>query len=537
MATLIEKKTSSTKLEILTVTIFAMLALAIVLYLRVRLLGMPFERDEGEYAYSGQLILKGFPPYLHAYTMKLPGMAYLSALFMFCFGVNIQALHLGLLISNLLSTAFIFLIARKLFGTTSATVSAAVFGLMTVSQHLLGAFAHATHFILFFVLAASYFLLAGDGSLSRLRYVVAGVFLGCAFLIKQHAILFLASTLIFSWINSKNDRRKPGHWILLIIGFIAPYLLTLFLLLKQGAFNTFWLWTVSYASAYATGLTPLLGWLNFKSQMTDILGSMWPFWGLATAGLLNLAARRDSRGAFFCLLLLLAATVAICPGFYFRPHYFILLTPAVALLAGSLLSGKSFPKVVRLFLITAFFAAAIFQLWQERLLLFAATPEEYLKKAYQTTKPFVESAVVADYVKNITAKNERIVVLGSEPQIYFYSDRLSATGHIYMYPLMEEQPYALKMQAEMLQQISRHRPTIIILVDDLSSWLFVSKDGENFRAQLGDFMKNSYELTGVASVSRENESFYVFGERAKQFVPNSGSRILVYKIKQGASGG
>jgi len=236
-------------------------------------------------------------------------------------------------------------------------------------------------------------------------------------------------------------------------------------------------------------------------------------------------------------LLLLAATIAICPGFYFRPHYFILLVPAVALLAGSLLGGKIIPKIARPLLITAFFAAAIFQLWQERMLFFTATPEEYLKKAYQTTKPFVESSVVADYVKSITPKNERIVVLGSEPQIYFYSDRLSATGHIYMYPLMEEQPYALKMQAEMLEQISRHRPTSIILVDDLSSWLSVSKDGEKFRARLGDFLKNRYELTGVAAVSRENESFYVFGERAKQFVPNSGSRILVYKLKQGASGG
>jgi hypothetical protein len=31
------------------------------------------ERDEGEYAYAGQLMLQGIPPYQLAYTMKLPG--------------------------------------------------------------------------------------------------------------------------------------------------------------------------------------------------------------------------------------------------------------------------------------------------------------------------------------------------------------------------------------------------------------------------------------------------------------------------------
>ena len=45
----------------------AWIALAIVLLfvvaVRIRLLDMPLERDGGEYAYMGQLILQGVPPY------------------------------------------------------------------------------------------------------------------------------------------------------------------------------------------------------------------------------------------------------------------------------------------------------------------------------------------------------------------------------------------------------------------------------------------------------------------------------------------
>jgi len=40
---------------------------------RFRLRDFPLERDEGEYAYAGQLILQGIPPYQLAYNMKLPG--------------------------------------------------------------------------------------------------------------------------------------------------------------------------------------------------------------------------------------------------------------------------------------------------------------------------------------------------------------------------------------------------------------------------------------------------------------------------------
>src|SRR6185369_3075097 len=142
------------RVEQLFAALFAAVATAIVLYVRVRLLEMPLERDEGEFAYSGQLVLKGLSPYLHAYTMKLPGMAYLNALFFTCFGTTVSAVHLGLLIANLISALLLFHIARRLFGATAGAVTSGLFLLMTASQHLLGTFAHATHFVLLFVLAA-----------------------------------------------------------------------------------------------------------------------------------------------------------------------------------------------------------------------------------------------------------------------------------------------------------------------------------------------------------------------------------------------
>jgi hypothetical protein len=41
-------------------------------FVRVRLLDIPLERDEGEYAYTARLILEGIPPYTESYDLKMP---------------------------------------------------------------------------------------------------------------------------------------------------------------------------------------------------------------------------------------------------------------------------------------------------------------------------------------------------------------------------------------------------------------------------------------------------------------------------------
>jgi hypothetical protein len=62
--------------------VVALATIGLVVYVRVRLASIPLERDEGEYAYAGQLILDGIPPYVLAYNMKFPGTYYAYAALM-----------------------------------------------------------------------------------------------------------------------------------------------------------------------------------------------------------------------------------------------------------------------------------------------------------------------------------------------------------------------------------------------------------------------------------------------------------------------
>lgn len=512
--------------------LYAIAVLGVVVWVRARLLQTPLERDEGEYAYAGQLILAGFPPYMHAFSMKLPGMFYLNAAILKIFGESVTGIHLGLLAANLVSSLLIFLVGKGIFSRAAGLVSAAIFALMTVSQHLLGTFAHATHFVVLFALAACSLILSVRKSVSPYRYLAAGVLFGLAFLVKQHGLLFLAAAVLFVLLETRPLSLAAGSAVTMLSGFAIPPLLMALIAFLQGTFANFWLWTVRYAASYAAGLPPYLGWINFRSQMGEILSSTLAYWLLAIAGLLAVLFGSSGRARNFILPLLLCSFLAICPGFHFRPHYFILVAPVVALLAGAIFAAGSISGALRGALYLLLLGATLFQFWSEGWFLFRASPEEYVKKAYQTTKPFAESVAVARYVRENTGPTDRILVLGSEPQIYFYAKRLSATGHIYMYPLMEEQPYAEAMQAGMLRDIGEKRPRYVILVDDLSSWLSVSKSGEAFRRRLNDFVRSGYELDGVSAVSRDDRGFSVFGPGAGQFVPNTASRILLYRLKR-----
>src|SRR5215471_12871931 len=90
------------------------LILLLIISIRVRLREMPLERDEGEYAYAGQLILQGVPPYKEVYNMKLPGTYAAYAIIMAVFGQTPAGIHLGVMLVNVASIILMFLIGRKL---------------------------------------------------------------------------------------------------------------------------------------------------------------------------------------------------------------------------------------------------------------------------------------------------------------------------------------------------------------------------------------------------------------------------------------
>ncbi|MGA3088935.1 MAG: glycosyltransferase family 39 protein [Terriglobales bacterium] len=184
--------------------------LAVIVFvgaIRCRLADMPLERDEGEYAYAGQLILQDIPPYQLAYNMKLPGTYAAYAAILAVFGQTARGIHLGLLLVNAVSVILLYVVTAHLLGRLAGTIAGSSYALLSTHQVVLGLAAHATHFVVLTALVGLVTLLRAEETKRTVYYFWTGIAFGVTFLMKQPG-LFLAGFAFFylavqSWPDNK----------------------------------------------------------------------------------------------------------------------------------------------------------------------------------------------------------------------------------------------------------------------------------------------------------------------------------------------
>jgi hypothetical protein len=119
-------------------------------------------------------------------------------------------------------------------------------------------------------------------------------------------------------------------------------------------------------------------------------------------------------------------------------------------------------------------------------------------------------------------------VLGSEPQIYFYSGRRSATGFIYTYGLMENHPYARRMQQEMIAEIEAVKPKFLVFVKVPTSWLARPDSDMTIFSWLDEYRQQYYQLAGVVDIGWPRETEYRWGLEALRYRPRFQYGIAVF---------
>jgi hypothetical protein len=519
--------------------------LLFVVIVRVRLAAAPLERDEGEYAYAGQLILHGIPPYELAYNMKFPGTYYAYALVMAVFGQTATGIRLGLALVNVATALLVFAIGRRLYGRFVGAVATVAFALLSLDRWIMGVFAHATHFVLLPALAGLFLLLRAPTARRAPSLLAGGALLGLAVLVKQHGFTFIPLGAFVVWqanlAAGRGTRRLLLELGLLALGAILPFALLCAVFQYQGVFGSFWYWTIQYAREYVSEVPLSAFFPNLVRGLGTVWQAMGPLWLVGAVGFIGLWSGRWGRPEKMFLTVLLAASfLAICPGLYFREHYFILVLPAVALLDGVAIASaarlleRAMPgPSARALAATVFLGLTLFLVARQGDFLFQMSPQE-LSRARYGRNPFIESVAIANYIRERTTPEDRIAVLGSEPQIYFYSGRRSATGYIYMYPLMERQRYADRMQEELIHQIETVHPTYLVLVQIVTSWLPRITSTKRIVEWANLYTSRCYDLVGITDIVSSNETRYVWDEAVTGYHPASKNLIFVFRRKSDA---
>lgn len=506
------------------VVLLAVLVLATGI--RLRLADVPLERDEGEYAYAGQLILQGMPPYEHLYSMKLPGIYMAYAGLITLFGQTHTGIHIGLALINACTTLLLFLLASRLIDHRAGMAAAGCFAVLSVGQAVQGVFANAEHFVVLPAVAGLLLLVEASRRDRPGLALGAGLLLGTGFVMKQHGAAFVAMGGLYFLIRLL--RPRPSDWRrfarragLFGAGALLPYGLVCLALAWAGAFDRFWFWTVEYAREYAAQVPWEVGSQTLKLRALEIGSAGWPIWMLAAVGLAApIWSRKNRKHLLFLALFASFSLLATAAGFYFRPHYFVLLLPAGALLAGAgvsaltaLAGSRPFARHGVPLLLVA--VALGLPCYEQRDFLFRMPPLEATRATYGFN-PFPESLPIGRYIEANSDENDRIVVVGSEPQIYFYSRRRAATGFVYTYAMMEEHEFALEMQEQMIREIEAARPEFLVYVPPGSipwSWLPRRNSQLRLLRWLERYGAEHYRRVGLVEIFRDG-SRYRWAEQA-----------------------
>ncbi|MCL2311480.1 MAG: glycosyltransferase family 39 protein [Firmicutes bacterium] len=502
------------------IVIYLLLGLVIlfVIITRVHLLTFPLERDEGEYAYMGKLILDGHAPYTLAYNMKYPGTYYMYAGIMAIFGKSIVGIRLGQMIIAIASIILMFFISKNFVSKLAAFIAAASFGIIGTSFGLLAQAAHATQFVTFFALLGIFFILQAykNNRYRILKYLFSGIFFSFAFLCKQSGVFFIFfgyAIILFKEFDIKLMRIPWKNLLILTSGFVTPILLMFFALYIGGIFDKFWFWTFTYLSKYGTQVSVSSIFANFKYGISTVTFNYSSqgyvlLWSIALLALpLLFFTLKTKKDKLIISAFVLLSFLTVVPGFYFRSHYFYTLLPAAALLIviffeffNRLFSEKLKQPILKFISLLTFLVIVGISVKANEDYLFKKDTK-ILSKWLYGSNAFVESLEIAKYIKKNTNPDDKIVVLGSEPQIYFYADRYSATGYIYMYGLMEDHPYATQMQKEMIDEIESNRPEYLIYVNEGCSWLPRAESDKFIFDWIAEQMNKHYELVGIMNLT------------------------------------
>jgi len=485
-------------------------------------LNLPFERDEGAYAYMADVIQRGGLPYVNGFDHKPPLIYYLYNLSFNLLGHEVSSPRvLAILFVGAASFLLFVLVHRITRKLPAAIFSALVLGVASSSPAYLGLSANTELFTLPFIVGGMLLLFAETPSSAGC--FVSGLVFGIGFLIKQPV------AVIAGFVFAAHGIRLVGRWAALFrtvglfsLGMSLPLGLVMLFFYLQGGFTQFWTASFSYNFGYIDQVSSSES-LSLFSTAFDNIFSIDPFtWIAGVAGVL-LMSRSGIRFPMIAdvLMLMVGSLVATAMGKYYFPHYFVFMLPALSLTAGLGLAGilnwmpgtRSRGVILSLAFIPCLATARFIPY----------TDAEIFKLCYPYTT-FFQSRTVGEYLRKSAPKDASVYIVGSEPELLFYSGLRSASRVFYFFPLVTPTVMTDKLRQETIAELVMHPPDFVVIVNEIHSLSLKTVAGDMFMNDLFDHFSH-YRLIGIIA---DNTNELVTADQQKmRRIAGKGAAILL----------
>lgn len=505
---------------------FLIIAAAVNLYVRIRFINLPFNRDEGIWAYAAQSLFHGVPIYASILDTKLPGIIVIYWVFFVLFGQGIWQVRLSALIAVAVTSVYTYLLAGKLYNRRAALVSTAVFLTMSLTAAIEGLFAYTEYYVIMFLMAAFYHAFRSKDGNFTANSLLTGLFISLAVMTKQQ-VLPVAALAGVMFLVLAGKEKMIRALVLSGAAFAAPFAALFIYLLANHMVGNFIELVGKYEFMYST----FMDISGAPAALAFFTGAVkrWEWFFPALSALsyaLILAKKGKSGGDIFLLFLLPVSFIAVSAGFMYRSHYFIFMLPAFAMLCGSVAAAAAFwPSLVA---VTSMFLVSSFAVFQDRQQLFLNGHEAFLEANYGEN-PFYESLPIAKYIKEHTAPGDRVAILGSEPQIYFYSDRRAVSYYTVVYFMMWAGQRSGAMEREFIDAIMREKPKYLIFVNIDISWCIMPDSDLYIFHWYEKMKKERFTREGVMEMISPEKTVYVFGDKARDYKPTKRYTIEIWR--------
>ncbi|MEU6000629.1 glycosyltransferase family 39 protein [Streptomyces sp. NPDC047197] len=352
--------------------------------------------DEGYLAVQARMLADGGELYETVVDRKPPLVPWLYEGTFALFGdETLLPLKVLAVAAQLLTAVLLVSIARRRWGDGAGRTAGVLYLLISVGLNPEDA--QAATFEVFMLPCTAAAIWCAD----RRRWGAAGTAVACAFLVKQTggAVLVPVAWLLWQAGAVRKDVLRLG------VGLGAPVLAVAAVTTPAG----FLFWTVTGSGAYASFTGSELHVLLRGLTNAAILAA-------ACAGIIPPVARvlRIARTGSAELWLWLASSAgAVLVGFHFFGHYYLQLTPSLALLGAAALQILPRERTLTAVSVSAG-ACALFLAWG----VLAPRPE------------LAHAQRLAGEIQARTAPGERVLVWGIHPETYWLADRAPASRYL-----------------------------------------------------------------------------------------------------------
>lgn len=279
----------------------------------------PFHPDEGVYLTIGKVIISGGLPYRDIFDQKPPGLYFILALGIRSLGTGLWWPRALMILVNISSAGFLYLIARHWLSRTAALGTSFCYLICIPIFH--GQFALTEPWVNLFGLISVSLLISWQKSKKLGFLLLAGVGAGLAVLFKQSALpLVLIEGIAIFKLN-----RFKTIWVWLI-GVVSP-----------GLIGLGWLGSVIGVNTMAYAIVGFYferyGSISYLQHPRMILGLTLPLIMIWVLVVYYLASFRWKQDRIIWLIILYG--ILTLPFILYRPyhHYWIQLLPIIILLA------------------------------------------------------------------------------------------------------------------------------------------------------------------------------------------------------------